>query len=66
MRVGLYKNRFFGSGGARKQSWIPIWIAMVFVGMGMGLGNQGFAQVRISQAYGGGGNTGATFKNDII
>ena len=32
----------------------------------MGFGNQSFAQVRISQAYGGGGNSGATFKNDFI
>ena len=34
MRVGLHKNRFFGSGGAGKKRWIPIWIAMVWVGMG--------------------------------
>ena len=39
MRHGVYKNRFFGSGRARKQSWIPIWIALVWVGMGFsGLG----------------------------
>lgn len=66
MRLGLYKNRFFGSGGAGKKRCIPIWIAMVWVGMGMGFANQGFAQVRISQAYGGGGNSGATLKNDFI
>ena len=34
MSLGGYKNRFFGSGRARKQSWIPISIAMVWVGMG--------------------------------
>ena len=34
MRVGLHKNRFFGSGGAGKKRCIPIWIAMVWVGMG--------------------------------
>ena len=34
MRHGVYKNRFFGSGRARKQSWISVWIAMVWVGMG--------------------------------
>ena len=39
---------------------------MVWVGMGMGFANQSFAQVRISQAYGGGGNSGATFRNDFI
>ena len=66
MRHGVYKNRFFGSGRARKQSWIPIWIAMVWVGIGMGFANQGFAQVRISQAYGAGGNSGATYKNDYV
>ena len=38
MRHGVYKNRFFGSGRARKQSWIPIWIAMVWVGMGFSSG----------------------------
>jgi hypothetical protein len=66
MRVGLHKNRFFGGGGVSKQSWIPIWVAMVFVGMGVGFGNQGFAQVRISQVYGGGNNSGATYRNDFI
>jgi hypothetical protein len=30
------------------------------------MGSSAFGQVRISQAYGGGGNTGATFKNDFI
>ena len=34
MRVGVYKNRFFEGGRARKQRWIPIWMAMVWVGMG--------------------------------
>jgi len=34
MKVGVCKNRFFGGGGAKKQSWIPIWIAMVWVGVG--------------------------------
>ena len=66
MRHGVYKNRFFGSGRARKQSWITVWIAMVWVGMGMGFANQGFAQVRISQVYGGGNNSGATYRNDFI
>jgi len=32
----------------------------------MGFANQGFAQVRISQAYGAGGNSGATYKNDYV
>ena len=66
MRHGVYKNRFFGSGRARKQSWISVWIAMVWAGMGMGFANQGFAQVRISQVYGGGNNSGATYRNDFI
>jgi len=30
------------------------------------MGASAFGQVRISQAYGGGGNSGATFKNDFI
>jgi len=34
--------------------------------MGMGFANQGFAQVRISQAYGAGGNSGAAYKNDYV
>ena len=34
MRVGLHKNRFFGSGCSEKKRWISIWIAMVWVGMG--------------------------------
>lgn len=34
MGLGLSKNRFFGGSGARKQSWIPIWIAIFWVGMG--------------------------------
>jgi hypothetical protein len=38
MRVGLHKNRFFGSGGAGKKRWIPIWIALVWVGMGFSSG----------------------------
>jgi trimeric autotransporter adhesin len=66
MRVGLHKNRFFGSGGAGKKRWIPIWVAMVWVGMGMGFGNQSFAQVRISQVYPGGGNSSATYTHDFI
>jgi hypothetical protein len=66
MRVGLHKNRFFGGVGARKQRCIPIWVAMVWVGMVMGLGNQGFAQVRISQLYPGGGNSSATYTHDFI
>jgi hypothetical protein len=32
----------------------------------MGFANQGFAQVRISQVYGGGNNSGATYRNDFI
>jgi hypothetical protein len=66
MGVGLHKNRFFGSDCLGKKRWISIWIALVWVGIGMGFGNQGFAQVRISQVYGGGGNSGATFRNDFI
>ena len=31
MRVGVYKDRFFGGGGAEKQKWVPIWIALVWV-----------------------------------
>ena len=38
MRHGVYKNRFFGSGRARKQSWISVWIAMVWVGTGFSSG----------------------------
>ena len=38
MRHGVYKNRLFGSGRARKQSWISVWIAMVWVGMGFSSG----------------------------
>jgi len=34
MKVGVCKNRFFGSGGANKKSWFPICISMVCVGMG--------------------------------
>ena len=37
--------------------------ALVAVGW---MGSSAFGQVRISQAYGGGGNSGATFKNDFI
>jgi hypothetical protein len=55
-----YNRGCFGSG--RFQALVVLFV----VGMGMGSGNQGFAQVRISQAYGGGGNTGATLKNDFI
>jgi len=66
MRHGVYKNRFFGSVRARKQSWISVWIAMVWVGIGMGFANQGFAQVRISQVYPGGGNSSATYTHDFI
>ena len=66
MRVEIHKNRFFGRGFSGKKRWIPIWIAMVWVGMVMGCGNQGFAQVRISQAYGAGGNSGAAYKNDYV
>ena len=38
MRVELHKNRFFGRGGAEKKRWIPIWIAMVWVGIGFSSG----------------------------
>ena len=34
MGFGVYQNRFFEGGRARKQKWIPIWMAMVWVGMG--------------------------------
>ena len=55
-----YNRGWFGSGS------FQVLVVSFVVGMGMGFGNQGFAQVRISQAYGGGGNTGATLKNDFI
>jgi len=38
MRVELHKNRFFGRGGAEKKRWTPIWIAMVWVGIGFSSG----------------------------
>jgi hypothetical protein len=38
MRFEVYGNRFFGSGGAGKKRWIPIWIAMVWAGMGFSSG----------------------------
>jgi hypothetical protein len=30
MGFGVYQNRFFEGGRARKQKWIPIWMAMVW------------------------------------
>jgi hypothetical protein len=66
MSFGLYKNRFFRIGCSGKKRWISIWVALVWVGMVMGWGNQGFAQVRISQVFGAGGNSGAAYKNDYV
>jgi len=48
MRHGVYKNRFFGSVRAIKKSWIPIWIAMVWVAF-FGFRATGWGQLTLPQ-----------------
>ena len=44
----------------------PIVLAALFLLAGAGPAAAGLADVRISQVYGGGGNSGATYRNDFI